>query len=233
VGQIAAKTENGKMALGLNYETADAGSIIPVVKYDARAGKILRIDRVDGSSEPIDITYDMMDAAKGGAIFDFEQNLEVGTISFRAGQAPDFCVVPYGQTKPAAPSTDHKPGLRIIIKLSKKCGGDIREMASTAKAFLGGMDILHDEYLKGVKANRGKLPVVYLKGTTIIVSQGGGQKSSNYAPVWAIARWVDRPEDLVPMPKSISSPASSASPPSTGSTKVSAAVVDDDEDDFG
>jgi hypothetical protein len=93
------------------------------------------------------------------------------------------------------------------------------------------MDVLHDEYLKEVKNHPGKLPVVYLKGTNIIVSQGGGQKSSNYAPVWAISRWVDRPEDLVPMPKGSTS--SAASPPSTGSTKVAAPTNDDDEDDFG
>jgi hypothetical protein len=222
------------MALGLIYSGEQSGAIVPVVKYDARAGKILRVDRNDGMNDPVDITYDMMNAEKGGAIFDFEQNLEIGSIAFRAGQAPDFAVVPYGQQKPTPPSEDHKPGMRIVMKLSKLCGGDVREMASTARAFLTGMDPLHDEYLKGVKQNPGKLPVVYLKGTTVIVSQGGGQKSSNYAPVWAISRWVDRPADLVPMPKGISSaaPVLSASPPSTGSTKVVAPVAVDD-DDFG
>ena len=43
------------MALGVNYET-QTGDIIPVVKYNAKAGRWFRSDRGDGQTEEIDIT---------------------------------------------------------------------------------------------------------------------------------------------------------------------------------
>jgi len=80
---------------------------------------------------------------------------------------------------------------------------------------------------------------VELVDTTPITSGEGARKSTNYSPVFKIASWVDRPADLVYIPKSRSGAASSAgSPPSTGGTKVSAPSDDyvpgfDGDDDFG
>ena len=74
----------------------------------------------------------------------------------------------------------------------------MREMASNAAASIGGMDILHDAYLAGVKANPGKLPVVKLGHTRPIVSNGKAASSTNYEPGWEIVAWVDRPADLSP-----------------------------------
>jgi hypothetical protein len=230
------------MALGINYESGDGHDIVPVIKYDARGGKLLRIDRENNDNVPTDVSTGF------SAVFDFE-NMEVGHIYFQSAAAPDFCVAPYGTQAPPAPSPNHKPGIRIIMKLGKASGGDIREMASTAKAFLRGLDTLHDAYLEGVKANPGKLPVVILTGTTPIVSEGKDangkpQKSTNYMPNWGIKSWVDRPKDLVPMFKAPSSaaPAATGTPPSTGSTRMTApaaaaapapAPAPVDDDDFG
>lgn len=222
------------MAFGFNYESS-AGDIIPIVKFDARAGRFFRIDRVDGVNNPIDITTSFK------AVMDFE-NIEVGYINFPAGGAPEFRVAPIGQPMPENPGGKFRQGIRMLLKLGKDCGGDVREISTTAKAVLGAFDTCHNEYLAGVKANPGKLPVVALETTVPITTQGRDEKgnpvkTTNYAPVFKIASWVDRPADLVFSPKNggdVASPAAHASPPSTGSTQVSApAPVADSEDDFG
>jgi hypothetical protein len=88
-----------------------------------------------------------------------------------------------------------------------------------------------DAYETGVKANPGKLPVVVLEDSVAKTSSGGALKTTNYVPVWKIASWVNRPDDLVYSARSSSSaPTSFEGPASTGSTKVSAPAG---EDDFG
>jgi hypothetical protein len=215
------------MALGFNFESADSGEIIPIIKFDAKAGRMFRRDRVNGENDQVDITRSFK------AIFDFE-NIEIGTINFNTGTAPDFAVARIGEAAPTPPTPDHRPGARILVKLSKENGGDIRELASTAKAFLRGLNAVHDEYVAGEKSNKGKLPVVELTDTTPITSGEGARKSTNYAPVFTITAWVDRPADLVYSPKSRSAAAPAAgSPPSTGGNKVSAPSSFDDDEDFG
>lgn len=218
------------MAFGINTSMS-SDDIVPILKYDARAGKFLRVDGSGDSREQVDITYQMMDAQKGGFICDFEQSLEVGYIAFRENQAPDFAIVPFGQPLPARPSNDHKDGIRLIVKLAPSCGGDVRELAGTAKAFLSGMEALHNEYVAQAAQNPGKLPVVYLKGTTVVKSA----KSSNYAPVFAISRWANRPADLKPMPKTAAAPPAAAhtAPPSTGSTKAPPPVTTSEDEGWG
>ena len=44
------------MALGVNYEAADGGDIMPIIKYDSRSGRTQRIDRVDGENKIVDIS---------------------------------------------------------------------------------------------------------------------------------------------------------------------------------
>jgi hypothetical protein len=228
------------MAFGFNYETS-GGDIIPIIKFDARAGRFTRVDRVDGVNNPVDITQTFK------AVMDFE-NIEVGFIDFPAGSAPIFRVAPIGQPMPEKPGPNFKQGIRMMLKLGKDCGGDVREIASTAKAMLGAFDSCHNEYLAGVKNNAGKLPVVALETVIPIVTQGRNDKgepvkTTNYAPVFKIASWVERPADLVfspkngggvtPAPVQASTPAP-ALPPSTGSTQVSAPAAEaSSEDDFG
>jgi hypothetical protein len=205
------------MGLGLNLGSGDTGPITPHIKYDARAGRIFRVDREDGVSDQVDITHDFK------AIFDLE-NVEVGYIKFEAGQAPDFNMAPLGSPMPAKASPDHKQGVRFLVKLSAAHGGDVRELSSTAMSFLGKISELHDKYEEGVAANPGKLPVVAMTGLETIKTQ----KSTNYAPIFKITGWASRPADLTS--KSASVPVKAA-PPSTGSTKVSAPVAV--EEDFG
>ena len=219
------------MALGVNYEAAEGGDITPIIKYDSRSGRVQRIDRVDGESKIVEITN------KFKAVFDLE-NIETGFIEFATGSPPSFSVTRLADGKQATrPTPTHKPGVRIMVKLHKDCGGDVRELASVAKAFLRGIDVLHNDYLKGAAANPGKLPVVVIKETIAVVTEGGGQKSTNYSPVFEIIGWAPRPADLVYTPKQAHEHAQPAGAPHTGSTQVGAPAAATPakaaEEDFG
>lgn len=206
------------------------GNFLPIVKYDARAGRVARVDRENGENTSVDITNTFK------AVFDFE-NVEVGFIRFAAGMAPDFRMSRFYDRKPVQdPGGDYKPGVRFVIKLGKECGGGIREISSNAGAFLDAAKRLHVEYEAGAKENPGKLPVVSLAGVTAKTSGEGQKKSTNYVPDFKIVSWVKRPDDLVYTARSSSvasdAPAAVASSaPSTGSTKVEAPAGGDD--DFG
>lgn len=216
------------MALGIDYEST-GGDFLPIVKFDCRSGRMFRRDRVNGENTDVDVTRSFK------AVFDLE-NLETGWMNFDTGGAPDFRMAVLGKGQiPERPSDKHRKGVRIMLKLHKDCGGDLREFAGNAKALVRGVDGLHDAYLSGVKENPGKLPVVVLEDATPITSGEGARKSTNYAPVFKISGWVSRPDDLVFKERSSSAPATQrreGEPPSTGSTRVAPPAASSD-DDFG
>lgn len=230
------------MGLGLDYSSgsgAGSSDIVPYVKYDARAGRFFRNDRteVNGaySNNAVDVTSNFK------AVMDLE-NLEVGYLKFGAGTAPEFMLVKLGDPIPHKPAdAKFKQGMRVMMKLHKDCGGDIRELTSNAAAFLKGFDDLHNTYEAEKGKNAGKLPVVVLKTTMPITSGSGDKKSTNYQPVFAISGWAPRPADLVHVAKQ-STAASAAAPqtaspataPTTGSTPVGAPQpATADAEDFG
>lgn len=220
------------MALGFNFSNG-AGSgggnseIIPILKYDARAGRLSRRDYENGEYVNADVTRSFK------AVADLE-NIEVGWINFNTGSAPDMVLARHGEAHPSQPSSDHKQGVRLLVKLGKECGGDIREIAGNAKSMLRGIDELHNDYLKGVIDNPNKLPVIVLKDTAPVTTGEGTKKSTNYVPIFEIVSWVARPADLVYVPKArINAPASGGAP-ITGSRQVNApASAVSSEDDFG
>lgn len=215
------------MAFGGFFDSVgSAGSFLPIVKYDARSGRIMRRDRENGENTDVDITKSFK------AIFDLE-NVEIGWLNFPMGSAPQIHMVRYadGVSIDKPEGDGFKRGVRFIVKLSKDCGGDVREMMSNAGAFLDGTKALMEAYERGVKENPGKLPVVAFHDSIAKTSTGGALKTTNYVPVWEITGWVKRPDDLVYSARSSSAPASSNGPASTGSTKVSAPEAN--EDDFG
>ena len=213
------------MALGIDTTASSGGDFLPIAKFDCRAGRMFRRDRENGENIDVDITRTFK------AVVDFE-NLEVGWIDFNTGGAPSFALGPLGAV-PERPSDEHKKGVRFVVKLAKECGGDVREVASTAKAYLRGLEELHDAYEAGVQKKAGKLPVVVLKDTVAVTTGEGSRKSTNYSPVFEIAAWVARPADLKPQTRA-AAPVQKASAPSTGSTRASApAPAAADDEDFG
>jgi hypothetical protein len=210
------------MAFGINLDSV-SGNITPIVKYDARAGRMQRVDREDGISTPHDITNNFR------AVFDLE-NVEYGWLAFSAS-GPDFELVRLGEALPAKPSENHRQGVRLRLKLASDCGGDVRELATVARVALRGLDELHTRY-EAEKANHpGELPIVTLAKTIPVTSGSGAQKSTNYQPVFEIVGWAPRPADLQPKaaPSAASGPANGGfkqldAPPATGATKVAAPV---------
>jgi hypothetical protein len=220
---------------GFSTEPSNGGGdFLPIVQYDARAGRFFRRDRVDTgngyANEPVDITANVK------FIADFD-NVEVGWIVFSPGSAPDFKLVPIGSQLPDRPSPNHKNGIRFMLKLSKECGGDkpIREIAGTSKAFLSGIEAIYAQYLKEREKYPGKLPVLTLEKTIPVKTGTGERSSTNYHPQFRISGWAPR-GDLVFEPKGGAAAAapSPATAPSTGSTRASAPAPSDMVDsDFG
>jgi hypothetical protein len=187
------------MALGLP-ERGGGEDRTPIIKYDARAGRVFRVDRTqsDGSwdTNTVEITPVFQ------AVMDLE-HIELGWLYFPTNGAPDIQVAPFGKPLPEKPSSNHRPGFRVHMKLGKQAGGDLREMAANAKVSIDGMDALHDAFLKDRAAHPGQMPVVKLDGTTAVSSSGkdasGKQVSStNYRPDWGIVGWIDPPPELKP-----------------------------------
>lgn len=200
-------------------------NFLPIVKFDSRSGRISRRDRDNGETTEVDITKTFR------AIVDFE-NVEIGYINFSTGGAPDFRMVRMADgTAVENPGEGYKRGVRFVVKLSKECGGDVREFASNAAAFLDGAKRLAEAYNAGVKENPGKLPVVVLEDSVAKTTGEGARKSTNYSPVFTIVSWAKRPDDLVYTSRNSSPSQAASGPASTGSTKVAAPV--DDESDFG
>src|SRR6185369_6324639 len=187
------------MALGLQTGGGNFEDRIALVKYDARAGRIFRIDR----SQDAGVTWqtDQVEITNGfQAVMDLE-NIQVGWLNFPAGGAPSMVLVKLGESLPPKPADGSKQGFRVLMKLGKSSGGDLREMASNAGVSIAGMDALHTAYTAGLKDNAGLLPVVALSTTTAVTktgkdAQGKAQSSTNYQPVWEIVKWVPRPAEL-------------------------------------
>ncbi len=214
---------------GFSTETSAGGSdFMPICKYDARSGRLFRMERVNTGngfvSEQVDITSTFK------AVVDFE-NMSVGWIDFPLGSAPSFVLVPFFDflagkiALPQQPSTKHKNGLRFTMKLGKDCGGErpVREMAGTAKAFLSGVEEVCQEYLKQRDLHKGQLPVLVLFSTLPVKTGSGQTTSTNYRPKFMINGWVNRPADLVAMPVPLAgAPVEHLpiTPPATGSTVV-------------
>ena len=199
------------MALGFNLETKSGGDILPIVKWDAKAGDLIKQDRyqaADGTWQkdeqelelPIQIGMDLA-------------NIEVGWLSFAAG-APDFQMVKYGEPIPAQPSPDHKEAFRVRIGSSDL---GLREFSHSARTVLRAMDTLHNQFEAEAPANPGKLPVVTITGTDRVKVNSPNGELTFKAPVWSITSWIERPAmmDGVTSAPSETAPAAVSQPPAS------------------
>lgn len=204
------------MGLGLQISSGSGGDIIPRIQYDARAGRLHRIDRSQGAdgwtndATEIDFPAQM--------VFDMDA-VEVGWILIGAG-AVDFKMVPLGEAMPPRPTDQHKQGFRVRVYSQKLLAG-VRIWNGTAKCVIAAVDQLHNEYVDQQPNNRGKVPVVEWRKPIAIKSGSGANTSTNYQPVLTIVKWIDRPQEFQTAPpanQQASKPASA--PPATGSGHV-------------
>lgn len=186
--------------MGLGLSNGGSGDFLPLVSYDARAGRLFRIDReqtINGwANNKVDITA-------GNPTFALDMGtIEVGWLAF-GPTGPDFKLAPLGRPMPERPSKEHKTGFRV--RVAGNAVGGLREWSSSSKCVLGVIDELHTAYEDAPEAADGKIPLVTLSGTTPITSKGPQGTTTNYAPVLQITGWVDRLPDMgertTPMPR--------------------------------
>lgn len=209
------------MALGLSTGGTGGGEIQPYINYDAKAGRMFRVDRNqqgDGTwaTDKVEITQTVqmvMDLA----------NIRVGWINYTS-QGPVRRLVTLGKEpippRPEDKNADGKPafkqGFEVQLLLDKASGGGApRVFGSAAGCVIEAMDALHDAFTSSAEGKAGKLPVVKIAGVQPVKS---GQ-STNYKPTFAIVNWIDRPAPLASGGDTQSSAAPTTAP-STGSTIV-------------
>lgn len=207
--------------MGLGLTTGGAGGDIkPYVNYDAKAGRMFRVDRAqqaDGqyATDKVEITNVVQFIADLA-------NIRVGWVNYTS-QGPIRRFVTLGKEamppRPDDKNAEGKPafkqGFEIDLMLNKDAGGGVpRVFGSAAGCVIEAMDALHDSFTAAAESKAGKLPIVKISGVSPVKS---GQ-STNYKPTFAIVNWVDRPAQLAGEPVTSSPP----SAPSTGSTQVSA-----------
>lgn len=187
------------MGLGLSTESGSNFEARPYVKYDAKAGRMFKVDRSQATgawaNEVSDIT--------NNAIFVMDlAGIEVGWISF--GAPPSFVMTKLGQPLPARPDVDHRQGFRVQLFSDKNLDG-VREWSHNAKCVIQSMDAFYDVYKSAPEAAQGKLPVVQMTGVNPVVTSGPKGNTTNYAPIFSILQWVDRPAAManVPAPQTI------------------------------
>ena len=178
------------MALGVNTSSS---TFLDFIKYDARFGKVFRVDSIQTSEgwgkDPVDITAQFKAAMDLG-------NAEVGWIDFSTG-TPDYHMVHIGDKQPDRPSEQHKMGFRIHLILDEAVRGadecdNVRQWSSNAKTVIGAVDALHTAYEEAIKADdslAAKVPVAKLVRVEGVKSRNG----MNYAPVFEIVGWIDTP----------------------------------------
>lgn len=223
------------MALGFPQSSQGGGEFKQIIKYDAKAGRMFRVDRVQGAngfeSRPIEITQTAMFIADMA-------NIRVGWI-FYSAQGPLKVLVPAGAPYPLRPEgmddkgrPAYKAAFELDVMLHKDSGGgDPREFSSSAGCVRVAMEELHNTFIAAPESKQHKLPVVRLV-TTVPTPAG---TSTNYAPVFEIVAWVDRPTALAvkngtTATYSVTPPAApvvdnyaivrGVTPPATGSTQV-------------
>lgn len=190
------------MALGIQTESG-GGSFTPTVKINSKQGRVYRVDRTQGAdgwvTDEVEITRDF------AFVPDFD-NLEIGWMFFKAGQAPDLRMVKLGEVmadRPPGADADGKPnfkqGVRLLVKLGKSCGGDLREIAATAKSILGPIDKLHDQYVAERAAHPDHLPQVRMTDMKKVDTKTAHGTNTNFEPVFEITGWVAREKAFGPV----------------------------------
>ena len=152
------------------------------------------VDRIEGGDPVVtDVTSPQTQFA-----VDFG-SLEAGYVAFTS-QGPVRIMRPYieGQAMPLPPGDKDADGKALYrpgfyVKVAGNALGGVREWISNASALLNALDELYQKFIQAPEAAMGKVPVVAIVSTVAVKSGSGAKSSTNYAPVFQINTWVDRP----------------------------------------
>lgn len=152
------------------------------VSFNAKAGRwYTKEDKQDA---------EMFEVKDMTAVFDFT-SLRTGWFLFAAGVAPVKQLNNQIDEFPPRPTKDFKQGFQLNLFSNKNLLG-VREFASTAGIVIDSMNQLYDEAVASPEYKQGKLPVV----KCVEVKPTTGAHGTNYAPVFQITSWVERPAEL-------------------------------------
>lgn len=183
------------MAFG--YQTTQ-GDFLPICKFDARSGKFFKVERQPGAqAQDIELPPGTKFAVDFGA-------LEAGWVTFTA-QGPIRHMKPYIEGEPpiAQPPDKDADGKSIYragfyVKLAGNAIDGVREWIGASAAVMNAMDDLYNVYVKSPESGAGQIPIVSIPSTVAIKNGTGARSSTNYAPVFRIDGWTDRPDILGP-----------------------------------
>jgi hypothetical protein len=191
------------MAFGM--KSPIAADFAEIVKFEARAGRMFRIDYNPDTREKtsVDITSPPPRFA-----MDFGA-LEVGYAHF-AVTGPEYHTVPEGKPLPDQPlekdpegRLKFKPVFRV--KIFGKILNGLREWSSSANAVLESVDDLYNKFRAAPEAHTGKIPIIELTKTIPVMMGKGARQTTVYTPCFTIVGWTDRVTEMgsrtVPPPK--------------------------------
>jgi hypothetical protein len=182
-------------AFGMKTTTGD---FLPHVRYDARAGKMFKIEKQpDGRNVPYEIPLGTKFAIDFGSF-------EAGYMTIGA-QGPVRQMQPYinGAVMPPPPQDKDQDGALVFkpgfyTKLAGNALDGVREWCSNAAVVLNAMDELYQTWFSAPEAAQGQIPIISIAGTVPIKSGSGARTSTNYAPIFKIEAWTPRPDVLGP-----------------------------------
>jgi hypothetical protein len=195
------------MGLGLNIGSGSGGggSFLPRVEYNAKAGRLKFSERVEVNgmweTQEQDVSFQQPAFVADMA------NIQVGWLMFKKGIPPVRALVPLGEEFPPCPVGDYgvdergraaKPKKGFVMRLLDS-NRTVREFSSSASSVGTAIDLLHDAYEAAPESKQGMLPVIQFTGAKEEKSNYG----VNYAPTFAIIKWVARPAEL-PAPGPVS-----------------------------
>lgn len=158
---------------------SQGGDFLPYIKYNGKAGRWY-VKKDEGEVEVQNPVF----------VADFD-NIKSGWFRFMEGQAPNVVLDDVVGQAAAKPSDLHKRGFRLEC-FSNALFGGVVELQGASMHLNSAIQDLYAEYAAAKDANAGKLPVVKCTGTTPMKDKMG----TNYRPVFAIEKWVDRPAEL-------------------------------------
>lgn len=190
-----------------------SGQFKPYLKYNAKAGRFSRADRVetpDGwKTKEVDIGDKVTFAADLA-------NTRVGWLHFALGQAPRKELVPFGTPLPPRPADlddTGRPAFKAGFEFDVILQGEkvVREIGGNAASLVAGFSEAFAAYQAAPEKAQGKVPVLSITETVGIKSKSG----TNYQPKVTIADWIDRPalfDETPAAPQPVAAPADVAAP---------------------
>lgn len=199
------------------------GDFLPICKFDARSGRFFKVNKeMGGTAEDIEIPNGTKFAVDFGT-------LEAGWVTFGA-QGPIRQMQPYieGQAPVQQPPDKDQDGKSIYrpgfyVKLAGNALDGIREWIGASAAVMNAMDELYTVACGLPEMAQGKIPIVHIASSIPIKSGSGAKTSTNYAPVFQIDTWTDRPDQLGP--RTVPLKANGTAPPVTIATMPPAQVA--------